>query len=129
MLGGHRVVGARGDRDLVVTRAVDDDQRDARRDTHESCDARDVDPLGAQLVERVGAEVVVADRTDERHRGARARSRHGLVGALAAAGALQPPACDRLPRPWQAVGVDDDVGVDGADHEDALRHASRLPHG
>ena len=99
----HLVIRARRDGDLVVAVAVDDDQRDPRGDAAEPLHGGDVDALGAQRVERLGAEVVVPDRADERDRGAGARRGDRLVGALAAAAALEPPAGDRLAAAGQAA--------------------------
>jgi hypothetical protein len=121
---GHAVavqlgVRARRDGDRVLARGVDGDQRDAGRHAGELRDCTDVDPLVRQLAERRRAEIVVADRADERHRGAEPRCGDRLVGALAAAVAGEAAARHRLARPRQRGNRDDEVGVDRADDDDA----------
>ena len=86
----------------------------------------DVDPLAAVELERLPAQVVVADGRDEDDLGARAPGRDRLVGPLAAGRRQEGMAQDRLPRrrqprqPHRHVRVarseDDDAG-----HGEVLR--------
>ena len=115
-------VGARGDGDLVLARVVDHDQRDPGRAALEPPDPGDVDPLGLEQRQRLLAEVVVADGGHHPHARAEARRRHGLVGALAAAVALERPARHRLARARERRRGDDEIDVDRAHDIDVPRH-------
>jgi hypothetical protein len=84
-------VRARGDRDLVLAGGVDDDQRDARRRGHAG-HVGDVDALGSELGDGGFAQLVGADRADERDRRPHPRRGDGLVGRLAAAVLGEPAA-------------------------------------
>ncbi len=70
-VGVERGVRAGRDRDLVLARRVDDDQRDAGRRV-DPRHAGHVDALVAQRRHRFVAHRVLADRADERHRRRRA---------------------------------------------------------
>ena len=121
--GAELGVGAGGDRDLVLARRVDGDQRDAGRRVQPR-HAPDVDPLALEQRQRLVAEVVGADRADHRHARAEPRRRDGLVGALAAAVAGEAPAGDGLAGRGQPLGDHDQVGVDRADDDDLCPRAS-----
>ena len=57
----------------------------------------DVDPLAAIELQRLPAQVIVADGRDEDDLGARTPGRDGLVGPLAAGRGRERAAQDRLP--------------------------------
>lgn len=118
--GRQRAVRPGADRDLVLPRPVDDDQRHPGGHAAQHGHGGGVDTVGAQLGERAGAGVVIADRPDERDRPA-ARGGHGGVGALAATEALHPVADDGLPGTGQPRGGHDQVDVDGT-HDDDSGH-------
>ena len=81
-------------------------------------DAARVDALVDQVGEGEASRIVVADGPEEDHRCSVASRGHGLVGALAAAGASEGAAKDRLTRSWHLLDLDDQVEVAGAHHED-----------
>ena len=106
-----------GDRDLVLARLVDDDQRHARRRV-QARDAGDVDALGLELRDGLLAQLVVSDRADEHDRSAEPRGGDRLVGALAAAVLRETPAGDGLAGARQARDGTHEVDVDRPDDDD-----------
>ena len=91
-------VGAGGDRDLVLAGLVDHDQRHTGRSALKSHQTRDVDPLRSQETNGFFAEIVVADGAHHPHARPEPRGGNGLVGAFAAAMALERAARHRLAR-------------------------------
>ncbi len=114
----QRRVGARGDRDLVLARVVDHDQRDAGR-LRQPRDPGDVDALGRQLRDGRAPHLVVADRTHERHRCSQPCRSDRLVGRLATAVPREAPARDGLARRGQRRDDDHEVDVDRSDDDDS----------
>ena len=89
-----------------------------RRDVVQDTDPSGVNGVGPERVERFGAEVVAADRTDEDNVGAHPRSSGRLVGALATLMARERAADHRLATRRQQGERHDEVDVDGPDHQD-----------
>ncbi len=124
MVGGDRSIRAGTDGYLVLAVIVDDNQRHARRFAGEHCNIADVDALVAEFGQGGRTGVIGTDCTDETHDRAGAGSGNSGVGTFASAVGLQSPADHRLTRARQPRRGDDEVDVDGADHDDCWRLAT-----
>ena len=118
--GAELGVGAGGDRDLVLARRVDDDQRDAGRRVQPR-DAANVDPLALERAPGLRAEVVVADRADHRHRARPAAPprRPGWRPCRRRGGRSARPRPSR-PGAGSRSTDDDEVGVDRSDDDEPV---------
>jgi hypothetical protein len=74
--------------------------------------------MGREVLAHGRAVDIVAERRDQRDLRAEPGRRDRRVGALAAHGARQLAAGDRLPRPGQMGEPDDEVDVRRPDHDD-----------
>ena len=120
-IGGARcVVGTERAQDLVLAFPVDGDEGRAGR-LRRGSKTRNVDALGGKPVLQLLAKSVLADAAEEGDLGTGTHGSNGLVRALAAG---KEPVCGRhhgLARAWQAIDVEDEVGVDRAEDEDGHR--------
>ena len=113
----NRVIGARHHGDHVLAVGADHDQCRAGRGEGFT-DAGQIDLAVAQQRQRLGGEIILADRADHAHRGAGACGGQRLVGALAAGRRDETGAPNGLAGSGQAVDAGDKVEVDRADNDD-----------
>ena len=118
----ERRVRAAGDRDRVLARLVDHDQRDPGGLVGEREQPGDIDPLGLERRSCRPPERVVTDRPDEEGPCPEPGGGHRLVAALAAVVLREPAADDGLALGGKPLRGDDEVLVDRADDDDPTGH-------
>jgi hypothetical protein len=117
-IGPKGGVGAGSDGDLIVAAVIDHDERSARRLVGHFAHPVDVDPLAAQLRERLPSQVIAAHGGDEPGLGAQSCRRDRRVGPLAAAVPFEAAAQHCLAAPRQPLGGYHQVDVDRPDDDD-----------
>ena len=119
-------IRSRSNGDAVLTVPGNEDQRHARRAGGVSKNVVHVDSLGNESGHGFFSKDVPADAGDERHRAARARGAHGLVGAFAAGGAGKFTAENGFAGFGDTVHFDDHVGIGTAEDENGVVRHKRI---
>ena len=105
---------------MIFPAGIDDDQGDTGCLTFQDGNAAYVNPVGPQFLDGADTSVVCSHRSDEPHFGARSGRCNGGVCSLPSAVAMEPRSDDCLARTRKVIRRDNQIDVDGPDHNHHL---------